>query len=201
MARRATRSRIGVRRRRRSRPTAFRLHAAEWIDPFPWIEGTKPEKMIFAELVRRGIYFRYQDNFPKEDAKFQVSADDPNFQPDILIPEWKVIIDPFGDFHHSQEKAREADARKLIFYTKSGYEFLHPWSSEVERYGPSWVLLQSKRLWGPPMFPLGKEDLAYKFNPGYKLGPWVGRGLAGIRAANKKRTRPKPVTIRPSQGR
>jgi hypothetical protein len=131
----------------------------------------------------------------------QVSADDPNFQPDILIPEWKVIVDPFGDFHHSQLSARESDARKLAFYEKLGYEFLHPWSSEVERYGPTWVLQQSKRLFGPPMFQLDPEDRAYKANPGYRLGPFVGRGLAGIRASNKKRAKPKATLLRPSQGR
>lgn len=199
MARRPTRSQIGNRRRRRKDGVKFRLHAARWVDPFPWIPGTKPEKMVFAELVKQGFYFIFQGDFPKEDRYVQVSAEDPGFQPDIVVPEWKVIIDPFGDYHHSKESARESDARKLAFYEKKGYEFIHPWSSDIEKYGGSWVLQQSKRLYGPPMFQLDKEDQAYKVTPGYRLGPHVGAGLAGIRAANRKRARPKNLLLRPSR--
>lgn len=199
MARHPSRSLIGNRRRRRKDTVKFRLHAATWIDPFPWIPGTKPEKMIFAELVRRGIYFRFQDDFPKADRYVQVSADDPAFQPDIVIPEWKVIVDPFGDYHHSKEDARASDARKLMFYEAKGYEFIHPWSSDVERYGGAWVIAQSQRLKGPPMFPLDPIDQQFKLAPGYRLGKDIGAGLAGIRAANRKRARPKAPLLRPSR--
>jgi hypothetical protein len=201
MARRPSRSRIAVRRKRRKQSTKFRLHAAKWVDPFPWIEGTLPEKMVFAELVKQGFYFIYQGDFPKTDRYVQVSAEDPAFQPDIIVPEWKVIIDPFGDYHHSKADARESDARKLAFYEKRGYEFLHPWSSDIEKYGGAWVLQQSKRLYGPPMFKLDPEDAMWKRSQGYRLGKWVGRGLAGLRAANRKRTRPKAPLLRSSQGR
>ena len=194
-----SRSQIGVRRRRRQDGVKFRLHAARWLDPFPDIEGTVPEKMIFAELVRQGFYFIFQGDFPKADRYVQVTADDPDFKPDIIVPEWKVIFDPFGDYHHSKESARASDARKLAFYEAKGYEFIHPWSSDVERFGGAWVLQQSKRIYGPPMFKLDAEDQMWKFSRGYKLGPNVGLGLAGIRAANRKRARPKSPLLRPAR--
>ena len=197
MARRhVTHSGISNRRRRRQDGVKFRLAAATWVDPFPWIPGTLPEKMVFAELVRQGFYFIFQGDFPKADRYLQVSAEDPGFQPDIIIPEWKVIVDPFGDYHHSKLDARESDARKLAFYEKRGYEFLHPWSSDVEKYGGGWVLSKSKRLYGPKMFKLDPEDQRYAIAPGYRIGQYVGAGLAGIRAANHKRARPKSPMIR-----
>lgn len=199
MARRPTRSTLSIRRKRRQDGVKFRLLASRWLDPFPWIEGTKPEKMIFAELVLQGYYFIFQGDFPKADRYVQVSAEDPGFQPDIVLPEWKLIIDPFGDYHHSKEDARASDARKLMFYEKRGYEFLHPWSSDVEKYGGAWVLAQSERLKGPPMFKLDPKDQRYKFAPGYHVGDNVGAGLAGLRAANRKRARPKAPLLRPAR--
>ena len=200
MARRhPSRSQIANRRRRRQDGVKFRLQAARWIDPFPWIAGTVPEKIVFAELVRQGVYFVFQGDFPKADRYVQVTAEDPGFQPDFVLPEWKIILDPFGDYHHSKEEARASDARKLVFYEAKGYEFIHPWSSDIERYGGGWVLAQSQRLKGPPMFPLDPEDQRYKLSPGYRLGTHVGAGLAGIRAANRKRARPKAPLLRPSR--
>ncbi len=193
--RRPTHSRLGVRRRRRGKETKFRLAAAKWVDPFPWIQGTLPEKMVFAELVRQRIYFIFQGDFPKKD-KIQVTADDPGFIPDFIIPEWKVIVDPFGDYHHSKADARANDARKSVYYEALGYEFIHPWSSDIERLGPDWTLQQSKRLFGPPLFTLDAENAKWKATQGYYIGVHEGVGLAGIRAVNRKRTRPKLLTIR-----
>lgn len=198
-----SRSLIGVRRKRRKDGVKFRLIASRWTDPYPDIPGTVPEKMIFAELVLRGIYFIFQGEFPKRDVAVQVTADDPGFKPDFIVPEWKVIFDPFGDYHHSTEEGRIRDTRKMIFYEATDYEFLHPWSSDVEKYGPSWVISLSKRLAGPPMFTLDAEDQAHKAARGYRLGVNLGAGAGGVGAANRARARrglpTKPRRLRPAR--
>ena len=211
MARRhVSRSLRSTRRRRRRDPVKFRLFTPKWQDPYPEVAGTLPEKIIFAELRLSGIYFIFQGDFPKEDRYVQVSADDPGFKPDFILPEWKVILDPFGDYHHSKDFAGEealnkltlSDSRKLMFYEKKGYEFVHPWSSEVLKYGGGWVLQQSKRLQGPPLFPLNPEESRFKAMQGWHPGEHIGLGSTGVGAANTaraKRRGTKTLLLRPSR--
>ena len=58
-------ARIKVRRSRRKAPGKYRLNKSEWIDPYPGIPGTEPEKRVFAMLMRLGIYFIYQGQVPE----------------------------------------------------------------------------------------------------------------------------------------
>jgi hypothetical protein len=207
MARHPSRSLIAVRRRRRPKPVKFRLQTPKWFDPYPWIPGTEPEKRVFAALVNNGIYFRFQDNFEKDELALQVTADIPQFKPDFIVPEWKIIFDPFGDYHHSKafagsaalNKLNESDVRKFFYYEKLGYEFIHPWSSEVIRYGGEWVLRQSKRLGGPPLFKLSPEDVKRKAAMGFYLGPNLGLGSTSVGIANKKRAKRGSPLLRPAR--
>lgn len=194
MARRATRSLLQVRRRRRI--TKFRLRKAAWIDPFPWIPGTAPEKRIFAALVQRKIYFIFQGDFPIEDRVLSGLLQQRDFKPDFIIPEYKVILDPFSEFHHSLPDAIQSDAWKSVYYNSKGYEFVHSWSLDVEKFGGDWAVMQSVRLRGAPRFPLNKEEQSFKNTVGYRLGPNLGLGSTSVAAANRKRKRPKALGLR-----
>ena len=187
-------SRLGIRRTRR--PGHIRLHRPRWIDPFPGIPGTEPEKRIFAALVSRRIYFIFQGDFPIEDRYISGLLQVRNFKPDFIVPEWKVIFDPFSEFHHSLPDAIESDAWKSVYYESKGYEFIHPWSKDVEEQGGNWAINLSTRLHGPPRFPLNKEEASYKARVGYHLGPNLGLGSTSVAAANRKRRRPKALRLR-----
>ena len=190
------RSLISVRRHRRRRRVAFRLHEQHWQDPFPWIPGTEPEKRIFEALVRRGIYFRFQDDFPIEDRYVSALLQTRHFKPDIIVPEWKVIYDPFSEFHHSQPDAIRADAWKSVEYRAKGYEFIHPWSKDVAEKGGDWAVSLSTRITGPPLFKLDAEDQKWKTLQGYKLGPNLGLGASSVGIANRKRAKHKAPLLR-----
>lgn len=189
--------RLTVRREVRGRK--FRVKKAAWIDPFPWIAGTHPEKLLFAALVRRRIYFIFQGELTLGKGGL---LQDRNFKPDFIVPEWKIIYDPYGDFAHTQARAigtREkpgADVWKEVYYRSLGYEFIHPWTSVIERLGADWMIDLSDRLHKPPMFPLTPEDAAWKKRQGYKLGPNVGLGSNSTAIANHLRAKGKPRTIR-----
>lgn len=187
-------ARLQVRRSRR--PTTFRLKKREWVDPFPHIPGTEPEKRVFAALVYHGLYFIFQADLPIEAKRNSPLMAVRDFKPDFILPEWKVIIDPFGDFHHSQPEAIRRDAIKSVYYEALGYEFIHPWSSDVAKNGGDWVLTLSVRLRGPKLFELTREDAAFKRTTGYRLGPNLGLGSRSVAIANMKRTRPKAKTVR-----
>lgn len=120
---------LRVRRTRRQTPGTFKLRKPEWIDPYPNIEGTEPEKRVFAMLVSMGIYFIYQGQVPefeKGGAYWQLAP--PNYKPDFVLPEFRLIIDPFSPFHHSLEEAAMRDQSKVVAYAVAGYAYYHPWA-------------------------------------------------------------------------
>lgn len=155
---------LRVRRHRRQSPGHFRLHKPQWIDPYPWIDGTNPEKRIFAALMQKHIYFVFQGQVPELEAgghgltlrdflnkttaadKKQIHAAQKvskvkawqhrpikltlgliEFIPDFVLPEYKVILDPFSPFHHSRPDSVVRDERKVALYNALGYEYYHMW--------------------------------------------------------------------------
>lgn len=199
--------------RRTRRPSKFRRRVAHWIDPYPQIPGTLPEKMIFDALKRRRIYFIFQGELA--DLGYgngnSTLLQDVGFQPDIVCPEYKVIYDPFGDFAHSKSSSVGSrydvtqrinlehigrDAWKSVYYRSLGFEFIHPWSTDVAKYGGDWVVDQSQNIRRPVQFALNSTDLFYKMTLGYRLGKHVGAGANAQALANSKRRKPKPFTLK-----
>jgi len=203
-------TRLSVRRRRRQTRGVFKLKKTPWRDPFPGIPGTEPEKRLFEALVRRGIYFIFQGDAPQlVETEHRLLLNDRIFKPDFILPEYKVILDPFGVFHHSLPDAVKRDAWKSVVYRAAGYAFYHPWWSER---GWEWqdgsaftplgydtlaVLDRVPELRRPPTVKLkSKADIEAKRHPGYRLGKNLGAGATSVALANAKRKRPKPRGLR-----
>ena len=214
----ATRSLLGVRRNRNARQ--FRLHKYPWVDPFPQIPGTEPEKRIFAALVQMGIFFTFQGQIPELAKGLYVTLAIPGYKPDFILQEYKIIIDPFSPYHHSLPGAIERDARKIGLYTALGYKVYHPWAEadglfvfDQQGYavykqgrqaplhgraqGALAMLAMIPELQEPPKFSksLTDKQRRLKLNPGYELGPFLGAGANSVAAANRKRRRPQPITL------
>lgn len=196
---------LRVRRTRRQGKTKFRLHKPHWIDPYPNIEGTEPEKRIFEALIKRNIYFVYQGDIPELEKGAYVTLAIPGYKPDFLLPQYRIILDPFSPFHHSLPDALTRDRRKFVVYTALGYRFIHPWAFEggvflfdqpglphARVQGAFELLAALPELFGPPKYPvLDKRDIAnIKRGIPYRLGPYLGAGANSVAAANKARTRP-----------
>jgi hypothetical protein len=203
---------VGVRRKRRAPNRNFRLKKPVWQDPFPFIPGTEPEKRLFEALVRNRFYFVFQGTLPEyADLRKLPTVHVPNFQPDIILPEYRVILDPFGIFHHSLPDAVKRDAVKSVVYRALGYHFYHPWWDDkgflweqdgaFERIGfdALEVLRRVPELWRPPVAKLtDPKDIQAKAQQGYRLGASLGAGASSVAIANSKRKRSKPLTFRPS---
>lgn len=221
-------ARISARRSRR--PSTFRRRVFHWIDPYPQIPGTLPEKQIFDALMRRHLYFIFQGNLKDAGITDSTLLQDVGFQPDIILPEYRVIFDPFGDFAHSKPHSvgerftvRERDpitgkmrvlgtagsvtesinlqhigrdAWKSVYYRSLGFEFIHPWSTDIAKKGGDWVVDQSERLKHPPQFKLDPVNLRFKITQGYRLGASLGAGAHAQAIANSKRRRPKMLGLR-----
>lgn len=106
-----------------------RAHVAAWVDPFPEVHGTLPEKMVYAELTRRNIPFLFLNDIHIQIPEIQL---DKFYQADFIIPgPPKIIIEVQGAFWHSKPATMDADAYKLALYEVSGYTALAWWDYDI----------------------------------------------------------------------
>jgi hypothetical protein len=221
-------ARIQVRRHRRQAPGKYRIRHSHWFDPYPGIAGTEPEKRIFEQLRKLGIYFIFQGQIPEfslKDFRFRNLAP-PVYKPDFVIPEYKVILDPFGPFAHSGIDKAPHDVNKIAVYNIVGYAYYHmwalpngyfEWSQGTEhvntdfRHFRRFRTVRSPRstkvttlemlgmipeLHGGPKFPL-LDPRDIKAKPyGYRIGEFLGAGANSVAAANHKRKKQKMLTIK-----
>lgn len=100
-----------------------------WVDPFPTVRGTLPEKMVYAALSARGIRFNYVNTFDFNNADLDFFQ---KYTPDFVLPDLKIIIEVQGLYWHTQVKTQEADAFKLAVYELFGWKALAWWDYEIE---------------------------------------------------------------------
>ena len=104
------------------------LKNSQWVDLFPEIHGTVPEKMVYAELTRLGIPFLFLN-----DIRFQIPEIefDKWYQADFVIPDLKLIIEVQGAYWHSMSKTIEEDAYKFAVYQVTGWKALAWWDYDI----------------------------------------------------------------------
>lgn len=125
------------RRSRRQTPGRYKLHKPVWIDPYAAIPGTEPEKRVFEMLVKMHVYFIFQGQAPEMEKGHPFFKLAPvGYKPDFVLPEYKLIIDPFSPFHHSLKDAAARDRDKIAVYSAAGYAYYHPWAVAPGRW--SW---------------------------------------------------------------
>lgn len=106
----------------------MRSKPRSWVDPFPWVHGTMPEKMVYAELSRRGIPFYFLNDIRLEFPEIDLVKE---FQADFMLPNQKIIIEVQGAYWHSKPKTVESDAIKFAFYELYGYRLLAWWDFDI----------------------------------------------------------------------
>ena len=113
---------------RLARKQSYKAKTPGFVDPFPLGFGTLPEKMVYAELSRRGIPFYYLNDF-----RFQIPEIDFDkwYQADFVIPDIKLIIEIQGAYWHSMEKTIDEDAYKFAIYQTTGWRALAWWDYEI----------------------------------------------------------------------
>lgn len=103
-----------------------------WVDPYPEIQGTVIEKMIYTRLVQMGVRFIFQGDFTVNIPEIELFK---IYRPDFILPDAKIIIDPFGSFWHSSAQAIEADSYKFALFETMGYKVVVWWDYEIESLG------------------------------------------------------------------
>lgn len=100
----------------------------KWIDPYPQIHGTYPEKIVYAELSARGIPFYFLNQFATSIPELNIFKE---YQADFWLPNQKIIIEVQGFFWHTKPGAIESDAFKFAMYEAMGYKPLAWWDFDI----------------------------------------------------------------------
>ena len=112
-----------------------RVYVPRWKDPFWWIQGSVPEKMVMAELVRRGIYFEHtpQSNPIKWPAAVRDAAlsDPSKWEADFFFPQYKIWLEVNGFYFHTLPGAPEADALRATLIEAAGWRYIVFWDYDI----------------------------------------------------------------------
>lgn len=112
--------------RKRDVERRTRVRVPRWIDPFQWIQGSSIEKMVMAELVRRGIWFEHT---PQRNTLGGFV--DPTWEPDFLLPQYKIWIEIQGGYFHTLPGAVEKDALRFVMIEAAGWRPIFWWEDDI----------------------------------------------------------------------
>jgi len=180
--------RFFIRHERQPRDARFKVYRPWWVDPYWWISGSSIEKMVMAELARRGIYFIYRSQ-----TNTLGGFVDPTWEADFLIPQHKIWIEVQGSYFHSLPGQIENDAFRFAAIEAAGWKPLFYWEFDIrtrlielmdetpEFYMANLTVeMNARTLYGGQAagrpFALGSPDLVDQ--------------LAGLRKALSNRTKP-----------
>jgi len=89
-----------------------------FIDYFPDVLGTIPEKMIFNELARRGVNFYFAAYFG--DIPFTQDTAE-RYRPDFMLPDYNIIIEVHGLYWHSLPGKWSSDYYRAALLDAAGW--------------------------------------------------------------------------------
>lgn len=171
-----------------------RVYAPRWIDPYWWIQGSSIEKMVMAELVRRGIYFEHTpqtNSLPWKDWMFEDGQNPRKWEADFLIPQYRIWIEIQGSYFHTLPGQIETDALRFAYIEAVGWRPIFWWEEDIRNR------LQDLFNRVPEFYEVNRK-LEAKLQqterrnfhlPFYEGGDGIDH-LAGLRAALRSRGRP-----------
>jgi hypothetical protein len=165
----------------------IKFYQPQFYDPYFFIQGSVPEKMVMAELVRRNIYFEHtpQTNPIEWGMLKSVASSDPtNWEADFLFPQYKIWLEVQGAYFHTLPGVPEKEALRFVLIEAAGWRPIYWWDYDIEARLP-------ELMDAVPEFyrPKKKDQKGYRRTNGipfYEGGMGVDH-LAGLRKANQNR--------------
>lgn len=198
--------RFFIRSERVRRPAAtFKVYAPWWADPYFAIQGSSIEKMVLAELVRRGVYFIYRPQ--KNDLGGLVPPDQ---EADFLLPHHKIWIEVQGSYWHSKAGAIENDAMRYAEIELAGWKPVFLWEFDIRtrlidllnEIGVFYQVDLSEEDKARSEHGASQVYEAMLYEDGkFSIGIDLVDQLAGLRKALANRTRPPQLTVRRATNR
>ncbi len=170
-----------------------RFYVPRWVDPYFFIQGSSIEKMVMAELVRRGIYFEHTPQVnPLPWPQWMFDGQNPkNWEPDFLFPQYKIWLEIQGAYFHTLPGQIETDALRFAFIQSVGWRPIAWWEDDIR------TRLQDLMNEVPEFYSIDREkeqdqQESRRLTPGlpfYEGGTGIDH-LAGLRQALRNRGRP-----------
>ena len=191
--------------RKRDEVRDFRVYAPWWVDPYLDIPGSSIEKMVLAELVRRGVFFIFRA--PRNDIGGFVK---PDWEADFLLPQHKIWIEVQGSYFHSLPGQIEADADRYASIQMEGWSPHFLWEFDIrtrlvdllDEIGVFYQVDQSKEQAARSQHGASEVYGALRYGDGkFSIGSDMKDQLAGLRSALAKRAKPIQFRVVRRQGR
>lgn len=173
----------------------YRVPVARWVDPFYGIQGSSIEKMVMAELVRRGVYFEHTPRTNPVQwvpgSKEAWGKDPSKIEADFLLPQYRIWIEIQGTYFHSLPGQMERDALRFALIKASGWKPIFWWEDDIR------TRLQDLMNEVPELYRIDRKREQRAQNqyrntkglPFYEGGEGIDH-LKGLRAALAARARP-----------
>lgn len=169
-------------------------YVPHWVDQYWYIQGSSIEKMVLAELIRRGIYFEHTpqvNSLPWQAWMFSQGQNPRNWEPDFLFPQYRIWLEIQGAYFHTLPGQVETDALRFAYIESVGWKPIAWWEDDIrtrlndimnavpEFYNVDLAL--NEKLIGTRRTSMGL--------PFYEGGTGIDH-LAGLRKALRGRARP-----------
>lgn len=105
---------------------AFKVYNPWWVDPYWFLVGSSIEKMVMAELSRRGVFFIFRSQ--TNDLGGFV---DPTWEADFLLPQHKIWIEVQGSYFHSLPGQIEKDSLRFAAIEMAGWKPVFLWEFDI----------------------------------------------------------------------
>lgn len=187
--------RFFIRSERKLRPMrTFKVYAPWWTDPYFAIPGSSIEKMVLAELARRGVFFIFRAQ--RNDIGGFV---DPSWEADFLLPQHKIWIEVQGSYFHSLPGQIEKDSLRYAALEMAGWKPHFLWEFDIrtrlisllDEIGVFYTVDPTKENAARSLYAASQVYGAMAY-PGAKfsIGADLTDQLTGLRRALSNRTRP-----------
>lgn len=113
----------------------IRYNQPQFYDPYFFVQGSVPEKMVMKELVRRGIYFEHtpQTNDINWGNLKEVATSDPSkWEADFLFPQFKIWLEVQGTYFHTLPGVPEKEALRFAIIEAAGWKPIYWWDYDIE---------------------------------------------------------------------
>lgn len=111
-----------------------RIPVPKWVDPYWFIQGSSIEKMVMTEFIRRGIWFEHtpQTNPLPWFGWMASDAKNPRqWEPDFLLPQYKIWIEIQGAYFHTLPGQMETDALRFSWIDAVGWKPIAWWEDDI----------------------------------------------------------------------
>lgn len=172
---------------------SFKVYVPWWVDPYWFLVGSSIEKMVLAELVRRGVFFIFRNQ--RNDLGGFV---DPSWEADFYLPHHRIWIEVQGSYFHSLPGQIEKDALRFAAIEMAGWKPVFWWEFDIRTRLPE--LMDEVGVFytvDRKAEQIAREKYGQTDELGFLLGgDDLVDQLVGLRAALANRAKPQQFLVR-----